>query len=78
MSKDTPAVSKGPAKGPLVGRRGFFKAFAGVGAAAALGAGGAAPVLAQQTGDERTKARYQETDHVKAYYRTNRYYKKGE
>jgi nitrous oxide reductase len=74
MSQDTPVAPKGP----LVGRRGFFKAFAGVGAAAALGAGGAAPVLAQQTGDERTKARYQETDHVKAYYRTNRYYVKGE
>ena len=60
--------------GPVVGRRGFFKAVAGLGAAAALGAGGARPVLAQQTGDERTKARYQETEHVQAYYRTNRYY----
>jgi nitrous oxide reductase len=78
MSQDNRVAPKGPAKGLVVGRRGFFKAFAGVGAAAALGAGGAAPVLAQQTGDERTKARYQETDHVKAYYRTNRYYKKGE
>jgi hypothetical protein len=37
-------------------------------------AGGARPVMAEEVGDERTKARYQETDHVKAYYRTNRYY----
>ena len=74
MSQDNTAMSKGP----VVGRRGFFKAIAGVGAAAALGAGGVAPAIAQETGDERTKARYQETDHVKAYYRTNRYYKMGE
>ena len=74
MSRDNQIAPKGP----VVGRRGFFKAFAGIGAAAALGAGGARPVVAQETGDERTKARYQETDHVKAYYRTNRYYKMGE
>jgi hypothetical protein len=61
-----------------IGRRGFFKAVAGVGAVAALGAGGARPVAAQQTGDERTKARYQETEHVQAFYRTNRYYTKGD
>jgi hypothetical protein len=65
-------------KGPVVGRRGFFKAFVGVGAVAALGAGGARPVMAQQTGDERTKARYRETEHVQAFYRTNRYYTKGD
>lgn len=60
-----------------IGRRGFFGAVAGVGAAAALTVGGAKPVLAQETGDERTKSRYQETDHVQAFYRTNRYYKQG-
>lgn len=57
-----------------IARRGFLGAAAGVGAAASSLGGGAAPVLAQ-TGDERTKARYRETEHVKAYYRTNRYYK---
>ena len=40
--------------------------------------GGARPVMAQQTGDERTKARYRETEHVAAFYRTNRYYDQGE
>lgn len=56
----------------MLGRRGFF----GVAAAASAGvlAAGARPVLAEETGDERTKQRYQETEHVKAFYRTNRYY----
>ena len=38
---------------------------------------GARPVVAEETGDERTKQRYQETEHVKAFYRTNRYYQGG-
>jgi hypothetical protein len=60
-----------------LGRRAFFGAALGLGSAAALGAGGARPAHAE-TGDERTKARYRETDHVKAFYATNRYYaKKG-
>lgn len=56
-----------------IGRRGFFGAVA---AAATTGvvAGGARPALAEEVGDERTKARYQETEHVQAFYRTNRYY----
>ncbi|MEO1200346.1 MAG: hypothetical protein AAFX39_14125 [Pseudomonadota bacterium] len=56
-----------------IGRRGFFGAVA---AAASVGvlAAGARPVIAEETGDERTKQRYQETEHVQAFYRTNRYY----
>ncbi|MFC7705913.1 hypothetical protein ACFQXB_17155 [Plastorhodobacter daqingensis] len=61
-----------------IGRRGFFGAALGAASAAALTAGGARPVVAQEVGDERTKARYQETEHVQAFYRTNRYYKQGE
>ncbi len=57
-----------------IGRRGFFGAALGLTTAAALAGGGARPALAQ-SGAERTKARYRETDHVKAFYRTNRYYK---
>lgn len=59
-----------------VGRRGFLGAFAGVGAAAAVAAVGSGAVdeaAAQETDDDKRKARYQETDHVQAYYRTNRY-----
>jgi hypothetical protein len=56
-----------------LGRRDFLRAL-GVGAAAT-----AAPPLAteavadSETNDEKRKARYKETDHVKAYYRVNRY-----
>jgi len=56
-------------------RRSLFGVALGAGAAAtALTAGGARPVLAQQTGTERTRARYRVTEHVEAFYRTNRYY----
>jgi len=59
-----------------VSRRAFFGTAAGVavvGAAATMG--GARPVIAQQTGDERTRARYRVTEHVEHFYRTNRYYR---
>jgi hypothetical protein len=57
-------------------RRGFFKAAASGAAGAALAApvllaGGAA--VAAESAEEKTKARYQETDHVRAFYETNRY-----
>lgn len=57
-----------------VGRREFLRVL-GVGAAA----GAAAPLAAgeakadTETNDEKRKARYKETDHVKAFYRVNRY-----
>lgn len=57
-------------------RRGFFGALAGV-SAGSVAAGAARPAFAEEVGDERTKVRYQETEHVLAFYRTNRYYKKG-
>jgi hypothetical protein len=57
----------------IVGRRGFFRAL-GVGAVA----GAVAPLTREaaadsESNDEKRKARYKETDHVKAYYRVNRY-----
>jgi hypothetical protein len=62
-----------------VDRRNFLKSF-GVGsasaaaAAAATGAGLApATATASESKADRVKKRYRETDHVKAYYRTNRY-----
>ena len=57
----------------VIGRRGFFGAMATAATAGVL-AGAARPVIAEEVGDERTKARYQETEHVLAFYRTNRYY----
>ncbi|MFN3936780.1 MAG: hypothetical protein ACK4KW_04295 [Gemmobacter sp.] len=60
-----------------IGRRGFFGAAAA--SAAALTMGGARPAAAaNQPMDERLKARYRETEHVQAFYRTNRYYQKKE
>ena len=64
-------------KGSPISRRAFFGA-ASVGAATvALGTGSARPALAEETGDERTRARYQKTEHVETFYRTNRYYPRG-
>ena len=56
-----------------VGRRDFLRAL-GVGAGAAAAAPLATVAKADnETNDEKRKARYKETDHVKAYYRVNRY-----
>lgn len=64
-------------KGSTISRRMFFGT-ASVGAATVtLGTGTAKPAFAQETGDERTRARYQKTDHVETFYRTNRYYPRG-
>jgi hypothetical protein len=58
-----------------VGRRDFLRAIgAGAGVAATAATPLATPALADsETNDEKRKARYKETDHVKAYYRVNRY-----
>jgi hypothetical protein len=58
---------------PALGRRDFLRA---LGAGAAVTA--AAPLATEakadnETNDDKRKARYKETDHVKAYYRVNRY-----
>jgi hypothetical protein len=59
-----------------VGRRAFLRKVA-IGTAGA-GATLATPLVESaqadsETNDEKRKARYKETDHVKAYYRVNRY-----
>jgi hypothetical protein len=56
-----------------VGRREFLRALgagAGVAATAPLATAARAD---SENNDEKRKARYQETDHVKTYYRVNRY-----
>jgi hypothetical protein len=59
-----------------VGRRGFLRKV-GVGTVG-VGATLATPLISSaqadsESNDEKRKARYQETDHVKEYYRVNRY-----
>jgi hypothetical protein len=56
-----------------VGRREFLRAMgagAGLAVAAPLATGAKADT---ENTDEKRKARYQETDHVKTFYRVNRY-----
>ena len=62
-------------KQTAVGRREFLRALGG---GATIAAASAAPLAAtavadSETDQEKRKARYQETDHVKTYYRVNRY-----
>ncbi len=59
-----------------VGRRDFLRkvGVGAVGAGATLAGPLVTPAQADsETNDEKRKARYQETDHVKTYYRVNRY-----
>ena len=58
-----------------VARRDFLRV---LGAGVGVVAGTAAPLAASaradtESNDEKRKARYRETDHVKAFYRVNRY-----
>jgi hypothetical protein len=58
-----------------VARRDFLRV---LGAGAGVAATAAAPLATMakadtETNDEKRKARYKETDHVKAFYRVNRY-----
>jgi hypothetical protein len=58
---------------PAVGRREFLRVLgAGAGAAAAAPLATAAKADSESN-DEKRKARYKETDHVKTFYRVNRY-----
>lgn len=60
-----------------LGRRQFFRALGG-GTAAAAAAVASVPLTpteaqAYDPGNDETRSRYRETDHVKAFYRTNGY-----
>jgi len=63
-------------KKTAVGRRDFLRkvGLGAVGAGATVAAPLAGSALADnESNDEKRKARYQETDHIKTYYRVNRY-----
>ena len=57
-----------------INRRNFFRAFGGA-STAAIAAAALTPGEAQayDPGEEETRARYRETDHVKTFYRVNGY-----
>jgi hypothetical protein len=60
---------------PIVGRREFLRTLGG---GASLAAAAAAPLAHQaaadtETNEEKRKSRYRETDHIKKFYRVNRY-----
>jgi hypothetical protein len=75
MSK--PSDSKAPAAGPQaaagVDRRRFFMMGGSAVAAAAVVPLAGGEAVADESQAERVKARYKESDHVKNYYRVNRY-----
>jgi len=57
-----------------VGRRDFLRVLgAGAGAAAVAPAMSVEARADSESNDEKKKARYKETDHVKTFYRVNRY-----
>jgi hypothetical protein len=63
-------------KKTTVGRRDFLRrvGIGAVGAGAAVAAPLAGPALADSENNvEKRKARYKESDHIKTYYRVNRY-----
>jgi hypothetical protein len=62
-----------------VGRRDFLRTL-GVGAGAAAAGAATLTTGAQadsETNDEKKKSRYRETEHVKTFYKVNRYPAKG-
>jgi hypothetical protein len=56
-----------------VGRRDFLRVLAAGAGAAAAGAPLSAGAQPKESDDVKRKARYRESDHVKAFYRVNRY-----
>ncbi len=59
---------------PKVGRRDFLRAMgAGAGVAVTAAVPLATEAVAAESDADKKKARYKETEHVKAFYRVNRY-----
>ncbi len=59
---------------PNPDRRNFIRSIGGAAVAgAAVAAAMPSPAAATESDADKKKTRYRETDHVKAFYRTNRY-----
>jgi hypothetical protein len=72
MTKPSDRKAPGSAKG-VDRRRLFMMGGSAVAAAAVVPLAGTEAVADNEAQAERVKARYKETDHVKNYYRVNRY-----
>ena len=70
-SDDKAPAGKGKSQG--VDRRSLFMMGGSAVAAAAVAPLASGEAVADESQAERVKARYKETDHVKTYYRVNRY-----
>jgi hypothetical protein len=73
IEKEEPAMKQRDKA--TVGRRDFLRAMATGAGVAAVSAGPLATTAAAdiENNDEKRKARYKETDHIKTFYRVNRY-----
>jgi hypothetical protein len=73
IEKEEPAMKQRDKT--TVGRRDFLRAMATGAGVAAVGAGALATPAAADTenNEEKRKTRYKETDHIKTFYRVNRY-----
>ena len=69
----TPSGDAGAKKAAVVDRRRLFMMGGSAVAAAAVAPLAGGEAVADESQAERVKARYKETDHVKNYYRVNRY-----
>jgi hypothetical protein len=58
---------------PTLGRRDFLRALSAGAAVTAMAPLAIKAKADSETNDEKRKSRYKVTDHVKAYYRVNRY-----
>ena len=72
MDEDRSAPRKSVVQ-PKLGRRQFLWTLGGSATVAAAGPLVEAVRADTESADEKRKARYQETEHVKAFYRVNRY-----
>lgn len=72
--EETAMAEREKRTGPGLGRRDFLRAFSvGAGAAAVTAPLAGEAKADSESQDERRKARYRETEHVKTFYRVNRY-----
>jgi hypothetical protein len=73
MSKPSDSKAPGSSANGVDRRRLFMMGGSAVAAAAVVPLAGSESLADNEAPPERLKARYKETDHVKNYYRVNRY-----